>query len=288
VTLCVQTSRHDSLSGDFLTAGVHSDVNGDTALAFVRDRHTFADQDLSRIKDQQYFLSQVLKTVTSAGTLANPLKVNAFLSAATDSLTVDNQLGIGGLRTLAGRLRHLDPAHVTFTTLPITNAAWFPPGGGGQEAVELDQSATRALFASLKQAPKKSSPSTTAAPAPTVPPSQVQVVVENGTATSGLAGRSSTALRAAGFDVTSIGNAATDTVSQTTIRYAAAEAGPARTLAAAVPGATLVEDPTLSGAVVLTLGADYRGVGAGSPAATPTTTGATPTTTPASALTCAP
>src|SRR5665811_1936367 len=38
VTLCVNTTRHDPDSGDMLTKGVHQNVTGDDALAFVRDR----------------------------------------------------------------------------------------------------------------------------------------------------------------------------------------------------------------------------------------------------------
>jgi len=81
LTLCVRTNRHDHDSGDNLSAGTHANVTGDQALAFVRDRKGLPGGDLDRIKDQQYFLAQVLHKVLSAGTLTDPARLNSFLSA---------------------------------------------------------------------------------------------------------------------------------------------------------------------------------------------------------------
>jgi anionic cell wall polymer biosynthesis LytR-Cps2A-Psr (LCP) family protein len=48
VTLRVNTTRHPD-SGDMLTKGVHPNVTGDDALAFVRDRKGLPNGDLDRI-----------------------------------------------------------------------------------------------------------------------------------------------------------------------------------------------------------------------------------------------
>jgi LCP family protein required for cell wall assembly len=151
VTLCVNTTRHDHDSGDMLTKGVHADVNGEDALAFVRDRKGLSNGDLDRIADQQYFLAQMMAKVTSAGTLANPLKINAFLSTLTASVTVDNALGFADIRSLATRLRHLDPAHVAFATIPITtDSATRTIHGVGQSIVLIDEPKATALFGQLR------------------------------------------------------------------------------------------------------------------------------------------
>ena len=113
IDVCIATSRHDTNSGDFLTAGQHH-LNGVQALALVRDRESFPNQDLGRIKDQEYFLSVMLRKVLSAGTLTNPLKLTDFLDVATKSLTVDSGLSLGDMRKLASRFSHLDASHVTF------------------------------------------------------------------------------------------------------------------------------------------------------------------------------
>jgi LCP family protein required for cell wall assembly len=165
VNVCIGTTRHDANSGDFLTAGDHH-LNGAQALALVRDRESFADQDLGRIKDQEYFLSVMLHQVLSANTLTNPIKLTEFLNVATKSLTVDSGLSIGDMRSLAGRFAHLNTANVTFETVPVANANYRVTssvyGPQLQSAVELDAAGSAALFASLA-GPSASPPSPAAA-----------------------------------------------------------------------------------------------------------------------------
>jgi LCP family protein required for cell wall assembly len=308
VTLCVATPRHDSFSGDFLSAGVH-DVNGGQALSFVRDRHTFADQDLSRIKDQQYFLSVIMHKVLSAGTLANPVRLNSFLLAATQSLTVDQSLGFGDLEALAARLRHVDPAHVTFETLPFITPTYFPLGPSGPEAVEVDTAAAATLFTQLTAPPAPTqgtsgpgapkSTSSTTEPL-TVAPAQVDVEVENGAGVSGLARQTGDQLSNLRFSVTGLLNAPVPQA-RTVVEYGTDQLEAARTLAAYVPGSTVAANPSLGRSVLLVLGRGFGGVsatpGAAPVVSTTSTTvtqagGTSPSTTavPASAasLSCAP
>lgn len=255
VSICVNTTRHDKDSGDYLTRGTHF-VNGAQALAFVRDRKGLPRGDIDRILDQQYFLSVMLHSVLSAGTLANPFKLNAFLKAATASVTVDDGLSFADLRTLALRMRHLDPAHLTFTTLPFTSeAAWRD----GQLVVLPDQDKIHRMFAALTgQSPAPSPTPHSATPALTVPAAAVSVTVLNGGGVAGLAARAAADLRSAGFVVTGIANAATSGATQSVIRYPANQAAAARTLAAAVPGAVLQPDGS-SGGIVLVVGGGYAG-----------------------------
>lgn len=260
VTLCVNTTRHDPDSGDMLTKGVHPNVTGDDALAFVRDRKGLPNGDLDRIRDQQYFLAQMLKKVTSAGTLANPLKLNAFLTAATGNVTVDQGLGAGNLRTLATRLRHLDAGHVSFETIPITtDGATRSIHGVEQSVVLIDQAKASALFGRLRTASAGNPPS--AAPSPpakiSVAPAQVRLSVLNGSGRSGLAAQAAAGLRRDGFTVVRVGN--TVPTDHTVVRYGAGREEAARTVAAAVPG-TLVADASLPDALALVLGPDFTSV----------------------------
>lgn len=261
VTLCVNTTRHDPDSGDMLTKGVHQNVTGDDALAFVRDRKGLPNGDLDRIRDQQYFLAQMLTKVTSAGTLANPLKLNAFLTAATGNVTVDQGLGVGNLRTLATRLRHLDAGHVSFETIPITtDGATRSIHGVEQSVVLIDQAKASALFGQLRTAAAGNPPS--AAPSPpakiSVAPAQVRLSVLNGSGRSGLAAQAAAGLRRDGFTVVRVGN--TVPTDHTVVRYGAGREEAARTVAAAVPAATLVADASLPDALALVLGPDFTSV----------------------------
>jgi LCP family protein required for cell wall assembly len=170
LNVCVASTRHDTNSGDFLTAGLHH-IDGVQALALVRDRESFPNQDLGRIKDQEYFLSVMLHKVLSAGTLTNPLKLNGFLNVATKSLTVDTGLSLGDMRTLASRFGHLGSADLTFETVPVASDNYQVTssvyGNLKQSAVELDPAGSAQLFASLALA----SPTTSTPPSPGVPAS---------------------------------------------------------------------------------------------------------------------
>lgn len=265
LTVCVQTSRHDVLSGDFLSAGVHH-INGRQALAFVRDRHTFPDQDLSRIKDQQYFLSTMLKKVLSAGTLADPFKLNGFLSALAKSVTVDNGLSLQEMKNFAEQMRHLDPAHITFVTLPFLTSNYYVPGVG--DAVELDPVKDAALFRSLKEnlTPTGGSSAHHAAPAAKVPPGSFSLAVLNGSSIAGLAHRAAAVMTGKGFHVVQIGNAP-GVGSASIVEYSTGHLAAARTVAAAVPGAVLRFDSAVGNTVQLVLGSGYQPAGTASPSA---------------------
>jgi LCP family protein required for cell wall assembly len=278
INVCIGTTRHDTNSGDFLTAGDHH-LNGAQALALVRDRESFPDQDLGRIKDQEYFLSVMLHQVLSAGTLTNPIELTEFLNVATKSLTVDSGLSIGDMRKLASRFRNLSSANVSFETVPVENANYPVTssiyGGATQSAVELDPDGMAALFASLE------TPQPSASGLPTVSPSQVDVTVENGTSVNGLAGDVAAQLRAAGFTIVATQDALTS-YPRTVISYGTAAAAAARTLLAHEPGAILQASNASGDGVVLILGTD----------ATPSAQSAPPTpspsATPATSLNCAP
>jgi len=263
LSLCIGTSRHDHDSQDSLTAGTHPDVTGGQALAFVRDRKGLPGGDLGRIKDQQYFLAQLLHKVLSAGTLADPARLTGFLSAVVADVTVDQGFGLSQMTTLASRLRHLDPAHVTFATLPVlstSTSAVRVVHGLRVDVVLLDPARTAQLFAGLHDGTGHPAPGTGAAAGPplTVAPAAISLEVRNGTSTAGLAGRVARSLRGHGYTVTATG--AASAVDQTAVRYRPGMLAAARTVAAALPGAQLQPDPTLTVGVQLVLGPDSPAV----------------------------
>lgn len=69
-------------------------LNGAEALDYCRQRYQFADGDFARIRHQQEFLKALLDKATSTGTLANPSKLDAFLTSVTASMTVDKDFSI--------------------------------------------------------------------------------------------------------------------------------------------------------------------------------------------------
>ena len=114
--------------------------------------------------------------------------------------------------------------------------------------------------------------------APSVKPSDVRVLVRNGSGVQNAAGNTSQALAGKGFVGGGAENDPRGTIDKTEIRYATSDLAKAQLLATYVPDAQLVPDSSLSGTdVVLALGKSFRGLGSGAtattgaPAPTPTT-----------------
>jgi hypothetical protein len=81
--------------------------------------------------------------VVSMGVLANPVKLDALLSAAASALVVDRSLDLSAtVREVSG----LNPGDLTFATIPSTGYVHIPAG----TANRLDKAGCQALFAALR------------------------------------------------------------------------------------------------------------------------------------------
>ncbi|MEV8633746.1 LCP family protein [Streptosporangium sp. NPDC051023] len=211
IEICLPKDVMDKKAKLNLTKGKHV-VKGETALAYVRARYTLGDgSDISRIKRQQVFLTQVMKKATSSDLLTSLPKLTAFLNAATSSVTMDRNLTTGRLLEIAQSAASLNAKGLKSVTVP-----WKPyaPDPG---RVEWAQPKADQLFAAIRSdievqptaTPKPSaSGNQTAAPAkPAIKPSQIRIQVLNGTNTSGRAQEVADALTAQGFTVTEVGDA---------------------------------------------------------------------------------
>jgi LCP family protein required for cell wall assembly len=141
VQICLKTAINDSYSGVHLSAGCH-DLNGDQALAFVRDRHSFATEDLQRIQDQREFLAALLSKATSPGVYLNPFTALPFGSTAASSMSVDKGTSLLDLVHAASALR--DPQT---GTVPIANANYYTNAG---DSVLWNKTQATELFNALK------------------------------------------------------------------------------------------------------------------------------------------
>lgn len=260
VEVCLTEPASDPASDLELPAGT-SVVNGEQALSFVRARKTLSDgSDLSRIKRQQAFLSSMIREASSTGLLLNPVKLYSTLDAATSGLTTDPGLAdIDVLRDLALSVRGMAPGDIAFLTMP-----WVERGDG--ENVLVDEASAAPLWQSMAQdapwiKPKKSSAdsSTDRQTGITVQPEQITVRVLNGSGVAGRAAEVAAALEAQGFTVAEIGDADRSDYPTSEIRHDAASAEAARTVLAALPGATTVADGA-STTITIVLGTSYTGV----------------------------
>ena len=141
VRMCIQVPLHDPASGLNINKGCQI-LTGAQALAYVRDRHNFAQQDLQREQDQRLFLKALLSKMTSAGVLFNPFTLIPAADGTVGTLTVDSGTSLRNLASAAFALR--DPLT---TTVPIANSNFVT--STGQDAVEWDSVKALALFHEL-------------------------------------------------------------------------------------------------------------------------------------------
>jgi LCP family protein required for cell wall assembly len=141
VPICLKTALNDSDSGVHLAAGCHN-LNGVQALAFVRDRHSFATEDLQRIQDQRAFLSALLKKATTPGVYLNPFTALAFGSTAASSMSVDAGTSLLDLVHAASALRDPETG-----TVPIADNNYYTSAG---DTVLWDKTLATELFSALK------------------------------------------------------------------------------------------------------------------------------------------
>ena len=146
VRMCVKTAVPADPTGDSgfkgLAAGCH-DLSGTQAIAFVRDRHSFATSDLQRIQDQRAFLSALLSKATSPGVYLNPFTALPFASTSASAIAVDKGTSLYDLLQVAFALRNPQTG-----TVPIANANLQTNAG---DSVEWDQAQALQLFNALKQ-----------------------------------------------------------------------------------------------------------------------------------------
>jgi LCP family protein required for cell wall assembly len=255
-------------SGLVITAGKHT-LKGKDALGFVRARYAVGDgSDLGRIKNQQVFISAVIRKATSTGLLFNPLKLYRFLDAATKSIRTDPGFGLKQLKKLAGELHGLRAGKVALLTVPLSNPDGHAQIGGVDASVVFwDKPRANSLWHALRAdgplpgTEPKPKPSSSASASPlVVPPSAIHVRVLNGTGESGLAHRVAQDLAARGFVVDDVGDADSTGYTSTVVRYGPDLVQSSQTLAASVPGATRQLDGALSGTLQIVVGTDYSGV----------------------------
>jgi LCP family protein required for cell wall assembly len=141
VNICLPAPLHDTDSGVNLKAGCQT-LDGDQALAFVRDRHSFTDEDLQRMQDQRAFLRALLDKATSPGVYLNPFTALPFGSSAASAIAVDQGTHLYDLVSAALALR--DPLT---GTVPIANANYYTSAG---DSVLWNRTEALALFNALK------------------------------------------------------------------------------------------------------------------------------------------
>ena len=143
VNVCLPVALNDPSSGVHLSAGFHH-VNGITALEYARDRHSFPNEDLTRIQDQQSLIATAFSKILSSGTLTNPIRLAHLLNTVLPALRVDKGLNVSAL---ADEMRGINPHNVVFVTVPLGNVNYLTPTG--EDAVLWNTSQADRLFSEI-------------------------------------------------------------------------------------------------------------------------------------------
>lgn len=116
VTLNNPFSFHSSSGPSFAEGDIT--LNGEDALAYVRERYSFADGDYSRAANQQRYLKAVISSFLSKDTLLNPAKLAGAVDAVAPYLTVDEGLTPTYLASLGASMPQIRAEDITFFTSP--------------------------------------------------------------------------------------------------------------------------------------------------------------------------
>lgn len=210
IEICLPQPVNDKKSKLVLPAGKQT-VKGEAALGYVRLRYGLGDgSDISRIKRQQVFISQVVKKATSSALLTDVGALQNFIAAAAKSVTMDDALNTEELIKIAQSASKLSAKGFKATTVP------WEPYVADKNRVQWKQPAANNLFNAIKSdtevAPTvAASPAASASAKPSGPvvtkPQQVKVQVFNGTNTSGKAKEVAEELAKQGFKVVGVGDA---------------------------------------------------------------------------------
>lgn len=119
VTVCLTEPINDDYTGLYLPAGDNS-LSGLDALQFLRTRHGVGNgSDVSRISNQQIFMSALVRQLQSSDTLGNPVTVYGLAKAGVENMTLSsNMASVQFMQALAGTVKDIDLDRINFVQYP--------------------------------------------------------------------------------------------------------------------------------------------------------------------------
>ncbi len=132
--------------GHQFTEGVQT-LNGEEALAFVRERKQFADGDFQRNRNQQAVLKGIADKLISADTLSDPRKLADTVESISPFLTTDEGLSATTMVELGLSMRSLRSSDMYFLSVPHGGPYTT---SGGASVVATDEEAMDVLREALR------------------------------------------------------------------------------------------------------------------------------------------
>jgi len=141
VEVCVANGIYDKKTDLSLDPGIHP-LQGKEAVQFLRTRYGVGDgSDISRIGNQQVFLSALVRTIKSTDTLTNPAKLYGIARAVVDNMQLSTSLAdLDTLVSVALTFKDIPLGDVTFLQYPgqvLANGRVQPDEAAAQQLVGL-------------------------------------------------------------------------------------------------------------------------------------------------------
>jgi len=146
VEVCVAEDINDTYTNTHLKAGMHN-LQGLQALQFLRTRHGVGDgSDLSRISNQQVYLTSLVRKLKSKNILDNPVSLYSLAQAAARNMKLSDTLSDPGVMIgVANALKSIPMKKITFLQLPSLSMTGVNSG-----RVQPDAEKAQVLFDMLK------------------------------------------------------------------------------------------------------------------------------------------
>lgn len=189
-------------------------LDGKHALTFVRTRHTLADGDFGRMRNQQEFIKAL---ASQAMSLSNVFKASSIVDAIASNL--DTDMTPGQMADLVLQFKGMKSSDID-----SANAPGGPKYVDGISYVVLDEVKLTAMLDRMKQGlpldPSKAAGAAgSTTPATTVKPGDFQLTIRNGAGVSGLGKQCSDFLVPKGFKIAETGNMTQFVYGRTLIVY---------------------------------------------------------------------
>ncbi|GAA3125073.1 LCP family protein required for cell wall assembly [Kribbella aluminosa] len=149
INMCLPKAMNDKLAHINLPAGCQQ-LDGPTALGYVRSRHADGKNDFGRVERQRQMVGAIAKKASSPGTFLNPIRYYNVATKGVDALTVDKGMGLLDFVRFANGMRAISGSGGVTLTVPTSNDNYQLCCGRGV-AVKWDTTKATALFDAIKQ-----------------------------------------------------------------------------------------------------------------------------------------
>ena len=112
-------------------------LNGEEALAYVRERMAFASGDFQRVKNQQAYVKGLAAKILDTNVIADSQRIKAVFEAVSPYFARDEALTADLIIRIGGSLRNVTSDDIMFFTMP--NLGTGTRGGQSVVVVDFDE-----------------------------------------------------------------------------------------------------------------------------------------------------